>query len=54
MCSIYTSINGEVGARLTCVESQTSKYKKGSDWLKRWMEAQLNIKVEKCLVIGQY
>ena len=31
--------------------SQTSNYKRGTDWLKRWVEA---IYVEKCFVIVQY
>ena len=33
--------------------SQTGNCEKGTDWLKRWVEAQHNIYVEKCFVIGQ-
>ena len=33
--------------------SQICHCKKGTDWLKRWVEAQHNIYVKKCFVIGQ-
>ena len=32
---------------------QTIDSKKGSDWLTRWVEAQHNIYVVKCFLIGQ-
>ena len=33
--------------------SQTCNCKKSTDWLKRWVDSQHNIYVEKCFVIGQ-
>ena len=33
--------------------SQTYNCIKGTDWLKRWVDTQHNIYVEKCFVIGQ-
>ena len=34
-------------------KSRTCNCKKGTDWLKTWVEAQHNIYVEKCFVDGQ-
>ena len=47
---IYTTFNQLC---LLTSRSQTCNCKNGTDWLKRWVEAQHNIYVEKCFVIDQ-
>ena len=39
--------------RVRFLGEQTIDCKKGSDWLTRWVEAQHNIYVVKCFLIGQ-
>ena len=49
----YTEVGKRFDLSAKQLISQTCNCKKGTDWRKRWVEAQRNINVENCFVVGQ-